>query len=100
MRAIALRLFQRGDINTQQGALCSIITTLTGNFIDQMCLLPCSLASGSYRQQCADDIYVARSVAMLLPMRSSSSHLMPKRCLETAVAARASETRYELASVC
>jgi hypothetical protein len=60
---------------------------------------PCNLANGSYRQQCADDMYVARSVAMLLTMHPSSSHLMAKRCVETAVAARASETRHELTSV-
>ena len=59
-----------------------------------------TLSSGSYRQQCAYEMHVARSVAMLLLMRSGSSHLMPNVCVATAVAARAFETKHELASVC
>ena len=35
--AIALKLFQRGGINTQQDVLCSSIKILTGKFIDQTC---------------------------------------------------------------
>jgi len=88
---------------------CSVAVALTAIGLTTIGLDACSVAlqpphhCSASKHDChaqVDDMYVARSVAMLLTMHPSSSHLMSKRCVETAVAARASETRHELASVC
>ena len=84
----SMKIFQRGAIATQKDVLCSSITTLTWNLIDLVARIDSNAQM------------VARSVAMLKPMRPSSSRLIPERCVGTAVAARASDPSHELASVC